>query len=434
MNKSLDILSFIAVAALRLTARLPDSFILFLLKIMRKIIRTVNKDKNATLVPDDLIEIMKNDEQGARAVRRMLLEGRTEQFQALIKGMIKHQVLLKAPPLNVKPVKRKSGKGKNICDGYVNLGVAGSGPETYRLLNSYKLNPACRNVYGIGDITNIVVPITGLEIGPGSEPDSVAIENILRRGISVSLHYSMISSPDMLKRIIECSEAEKTPFRLYYPMLHYPPVKKTGDMIRGDVIGEVCSIRVRATVGGRGGKEDPEIPGEMNYINHPGFDHFLLMAFFGGEVAEINVYMNKMTEKGGQALINCKYEYPGRYGLLECTYAPEMFIYSQNKPYDLEAEIAGSDGIIFLTRGMAERTQDAPITVRTGQRTGFLGSSCGLISDWETAYENAARHFIDMIQRKDANILTNREMIAAYAIKSALEAAGRAKETLKIRL
>ncbi|MDP8257733.1 MAG: hypothetical protein P9M14_18455 [Candidatus Alcyoniella australis] len=59
-----------------------------------------------------------------------------------------------------------------------------------------------------------------------------------------------------------------------------------------------------------------------DYLRHPAFDMLLPLAALGGPIERITALLNPMTQRGGQGLIDLKFEHAARYGLLELSHAP----------------------------------------------------------------------------------------------------------------
>jgi hypothetical protein len=70
---------------------------------------------------------------------------------------------------------------------------------------------------------------------------------------------------------------------------------------------------------------------------------------------------------------------------------------TDHQPYDLEIEIAGSDGIVWLRRGMGNHTPAAPIMVRTGRKAYTIGVECGFPTNWNHVYRQMALEFVNVI-------------------------------------
>jgi hypothetical protein len=136
--------------------------------------------------------------------------------------------------------------------------------------------------------------------------------------------------------------------------------------------------------------------------------------------------------KGGQGLINCKFVHPGRYGLLECTYAPELHVRSDFFPHDLEVEIAGTDGILWLSRGMGKRTQAAPLRVRVAREASTIGVECGLEEEWSSVYATAAGEMVRMVSGRARPLMKPEEILSAFRLQERAYEASRAREVLSV--
>lgn len=406
--------TLLLVKLAKFLSRLPDSVLVSLLSLAQGFIRLLRKGKVISPL-DDIKEILQGDPEGNRAIRRILSESRAGQFRSLVEGMIKHQVRAKSANLLV--IEESKIKPKKLAASTIKIGLVGEGRELDILRRKYEDLKDCSVIHIKSDDNKAIENIDGLEVGERSGLQEELILEALKRGIAVSAHSSAISSPAMLQKIYELSEKNKTPFRIFYPYLYYPPIQKIKTLLLEDLIGEVSTIRIRATIGGNGGNFEPEMPAREKYLTHPAFDHFLLLTYFGGPIEKVTAYLNPMGSYGGQGLVACKYVYPCRYGLLDCTFAPDLCIPSQFFPYDLEAEIAGIDGIIWLKRGMAKRVNTAPIHVRVGRKYFQIGVESGMTEDWSTAYKTAAEHFVDMIKGIERTLISKEAILSAFKAK-----------------
>lgn len=409
--------SFLLVKLVKFLSRLPDFMLLPLLSLAQSIVRLLRKGK--TVGPlDDIKGILQSDPEGNRAIRRILSEGRVEHFRSLIEGMIEHQA--RAESANVLVVEKSKIRTKKLAASTARIGLVGNGYELKILQREYETSKDCHVISIKSHDDKTLENLDGLEIGEKSEIDKELIFDALKRGVAVSIHTSAIKSHEMLQRIYELSEKTETPFRVFYPHIYYPPIQKIKALLLEELIGEVSTIRVRATIGGKGGRVEPEIPTRGKYIYHPAFDHFMLLTYFGGPIEKVTAYLNPMESCGGQGLVDCKYVYPCRYALLDCTFAPDLYIPSQHFPYDLEAEIAGSDGIIWLARGMAKRVHKAPIYIRVGRKSFHVGVESGMTEEWDIVYKTAAEQFIDMIKGVEQTPISKDAVISAFKAKDVL--------------
>ena len=429
-----QIASVVILKVLRLVTGIPDHTLARILGWIEGLLRRLRKSEEELRPIAELRELAETDPQAMLIVRTLLREGRDAQFLSLIKGIMKHHT---DPGEEEKPEANRS-RAKRFVTATLRLGVVGDHPDIERLYRAYdginkgfvrRLDPE-----KLLSKTTFSEEINGLEIADTALMNEEFLDAVLAKGVALSLHHSAVPSKEIVEGAFASARRHKTPLRVFYPHIHYPAVQKVKSLIADDeIVGEVTTIRIRATAGGRGGTADPALPDADRYLDHAAFDHFLLLAFFGGAVEKVAAYLNPMVpETGAQGLIDVKYTYPGRYGLLDCTYAPQMYLRSAHEPYDMVAEIAGTDGIVWLGRAMAERTRTAPITVRAGKKAFSIGVESGLECDWSHTYLRAARDFIALIGDEAAPLMSNEEILSAYALKARVYEAARASTVLPV--
>ncbi|MFC1707986.1 hypothetical protein ACFL59_14415 [Planctomycetota bacterium] len=422
----LRLLSHVAVALARLGARLPDAAILALLGAAQSLVRRCDPRGEGAVQLDDVRAVFAEDPKGSRVLRRIILETRRAQLVALIEGVLKHHLLADEPAPAKLGEPRCAGVARSSAQ-KARIGFLGSGHELELLKQAYEQATGCEVMTIAQTGGELPSGLSGLEVGYGTPVPEEWLASALRRGVGVSLHHSGLGSRDMLGRLRALSDQGRAPLRVFYPYLHYAPVRRVKELLTAGEIGEVCAIRVRATIGGRGGALAPEIPERNGYGAHPAFDHFMLLVYLGGAAEAAAAYLNPMdATSGGQGLISCKFGAAGRYGLMEWTFAPEMYIRSEHYPYDLEVEIAGSDGLIWLQRGMAQRTRAAPVYVRSGRHAFPIGAESGLPDDWGHVYLRGAEHFLGLLQGRGRPLMSHTDLLAAVTLKERVDEAARA--------
>ncbi len=413
-NLLLSFIGWVLLKSARLFFRLPDFLIVTFFSILELFFLLVDKEHPGLLSVRDFKDVIRNFPEGNRIIKRFFIECRDQQAIDLFKGALKHHLTAESHPFaeyDIKPLNRRLGKG-------VTIGFIGSHYDFDYLAKAYQSQYQC-NLQEI-DVTNspVLTGINGLEIAVLSPPVLEFLRQASLKQIALSIHHSAIQSRDMLKEILSLTHKSHSPFRILYSYFYYPPVIKIKDLIRKGEIGDVTTIRIRATMGKTTEADSGIQITPQSYLSHPAFDHFPLLTFLGGEIEKVSSYLNPMDQTaGGQGLVNCKYLSPGRYGILECSLAPELHFISDHLPYNLEIEIAGSDGIIWLQRGMATRTRSAPIAVRVGQKFYSIGVESGFPSHWDSVYHNMAGEFLNMVHRKPASSMQENHWINAYNSK-----------------
>lgn len=428
---SLKLVVTISVGILQLAARLPDWLLLATLRVVKFFITLLKQDGSELQMVDDLISILSTDPRGNTIIRRLFLDNRPRQLQALIHGVIKHQLpssnhafvaiaAVPSPRRRVKPWLAPR------------IALIGKGFDCQKLTLAYQQTHRC-HLTVIDSVRELTKEFDAWEIGPSPQLSLDLLEDALATGITLSLHYQALPDPEATCRILELASGHRTPLRIFYPYLYFAPVQRLKRLIESDEIGELATVRIRATVAGKGGLLTPEPIPKTDYLAHPGFDHFLLLTYLGGPMEQIAVYLNPMSQDhGGQALISGKYAAPGRYGLLELTSAPHLFIRSPYFPYDLEAELAGSNGIIWLRRGMGDRCYLAPITVRVGKRAYSLGVESGVPQSWDVVYTTAVEHFLGILAGRGVALINDADIRSAAKIKGAVMAAAEQKSVVMV--
>lgn len=429
-EKLIDITARLTVTTARMLGRLPDFLLLSVLKIGHGISAIGSKDPDAPDPLAEIIDILKNDPEGNRAIRRLMTDNRTTQFASMIRGLLRHHVFARGrvPDPNRNPgpgsESARPARGKKGRTSGCTVGVLGEGYESERLLEAYSRIPGCRarrlEKLTPGEIPAIDILEAAHCTVAGAAAGAAHLAELLGRGIAVSAPGGSIASRDEFVSLAGVSKRGGAPFRLRYPYLYYAPVRAVRSLLEGDAIGEVGTVRIQATIGGSGGRYDPVPPGETDYLAHPAFDHFPLLAALGGAPAEVGAYLQTMDGKrGGQGLVSCRFEVEGRYGVLECCYAPGIRFVSTAFPYDLQAEISGTDGIIWLKRGMARRSLEAPVHVRAGRTAYSLGVESGLPAEWEQVYRNAAAEMMELFYGNGSPLITKHEASSAIAAREA---------------
>jgi predicted dehydrogenase len=220
--------------------------------------------------------------------------------------------------------------------------------------------------------------------------------------------------------------------RVFDPYLYFPPTVRLRALIAEGEIGELTTVRVRALLAGKGGAAQFGPPFGDAPLRHPAFDRFLLLAFLGGAASKLTAYVQPMDASGGQAQVACQYSAGGRYGLLECVYAPEMYVRSDHWPHDLTVEVAGTDGVIWMRRGMAATTAEPPLFVRTGQSAYSIGIETGMTADWRDAYRAAVAEMGEAVAGRVSERMPAADVVSALAMREKVHAAALGDRTISL--
>ncbi|MBN1946932.1 MAG: hypothetical protein JW797_14760 [Bradymonadales bacterium] len=475
------LLSWIAMKAARLVVRLPKRLLLAGLSFLGWFLRLFKLGGPLRAVAlEDVEDLIRNDPRGWDALRRMVLKCRPAQLKALIQGILTHQVNPRRTPFITAHRADRSVRGPRKPEEPFRIALVGDSYDLQRLHEIYQSSPEVQVVSCQDQSALSLAHLDGLEIGgPGPLDEELSVA-ALRQGLGLSLHASCLDDPRTLRRLLDAAQQLGNPIRLYHPYLFYPPVHEVKRLLAAGEIGEICGLRIRATLGTATPPQDgaplSAIPGELlhegnrprstqiddgltpsihqeigsgdppdkktahswdsrppaeRYLAHPAFDQLLLLLFFGGPVERVAAYLNPMDPlRGGQGLIACKWKNPGCFGHLEVTFAPGLWLETKHLPYDLEAEVAGSDGIIWLRRGMARRTQAAPIFVRVGRQAYSLGVESGLEAAWDCVYRHGAEQFLELLRGRLLSPIRPDDLVAALELREICYRAAQSERVL----
>ncbi len=426
----LGAVSWVLATGVRLLLSLPDRALLFVLGVAERGAKWVGSDVTTGL--GELRGLLRDDRQASRVLRRIMLESPKSEIRALLGGAVHHQLCGASEGLPaVLPERRGSAVGM-AAKSRIKVGVVAEGPEVAAWCAAYGATPRC-DVQPLLSDSALPAGLTALELAAAPERAERLALAALQAGVAVSIHHSSVASTTVLETLLAAANAAAVPLRVLYLPFYFAPVQRAKQLIDAGTIGVPSSIRVRATLAGKGGSAPPPWPEPDNYLGHPAFDHFLLLVYLGGPAARVCAYLNPITaDAGGQGVVSIEYRAPARFGALECTGAPGLYLRSDVYPYDLEAEVTGTDGIVFLQRGMSQRTREAPIVLRVGRRAEAIGAASGLADAWEQVYAGAATEYCAMLRTGAPPYLSREQLLAAWRLRAAAQRAGRCAETLDV--
>ncbi len=366
------------------------------LALIAAILRRIDREHPALPGVAELRELVASDPVALPALRKILGGARDEQAISTIRGALRHHVLpwplvprdLLAPP-RAEPVPRRAAAALRV-------GLIGASRELDDLDAAYrKVGATVTRAAGVEavDWLRFLERVNAVELG-GAAPVAVGtITAALDRGVAVSLHRGAAPTASELDALRWSHGAALARFRLFDPLLWYPPFEALAGLLDRGVLGEVTTIRVRALIGGAASAEPLREPLDpARWERHPAFDRFLALTRLGGPLASLTGYarFDGAPASPGSAVLAVAHAYPGRYSHLELAYAPELAVRSDREPYDLSIEVSGTDGIAWLRRGPARRLEQAPLEVRVGKLHFTVDAAAGLDEDWRAAFRSAA--------------------------------------------
>jgi len=416
-----------ALLALQLAVRLPRPLLAAPLSLLAGLAGRLSPSSQAHAVLADLHAVLRDDASGLQVLRGVLLESRAEQLLATARGALRHHVLPQEGLPRPAPVERPAKAPARVA-------VLGRTLGADLLRHAIDGSPALRlltpDAPSQPDPDALPRDLQALEIADPRFASAEFVDTLLQRGVAVSLHQGCLATADMLQAL---PDPHAAPLRVLCPQLHHPPAVLLQELLRDGALGELASLRLRATVGRGGGRLPPLPPPEREYLAHPAFDQFPLLIWLGGELARLTAYLHPMhPERGGQGLVSLDFAAPGLQGLLELAWTPQTELRSSHRPYGLELEVAGSDGIAWLRRGMAKPSQEAPIRLRVGRQERLVGQGSGLDERWRAAYEAAARDLAQLIRGRGQRPLDPAGCIKALQARQLAERAGGEEEVLVV--
>lgn len=416
----------------RIVARFSDRTLITILSLIEKLLRKKNPDHPSLLPVGEIKDIFENSPEGNRVVRDILKESRKGQVLSFLKGTFRHYGNPRALPFHDLDEQLRDSAHKEM-----KIGIIGKGYDLQIMGEQYSRIENCTIVpfsesLDFDQLDNFLSRVDALEIGGVDDSPNELLEKAVQANIALSLHYSMLQTSLKAKEIYRILGRSKRPVRILYPPEFYPPVRMVRTLIENEEVGEITMVRVRATLGKNENGIAPAPFGD-DILSHNAFDHLPMLVYFGGNIEKVGAYINPMDkERGGQALVDVKYLAPGCYGLLDCTFAPHMSMRTNHLPYDLEAEITGTDGVIWLRRGMSCRNATEPIYVRIGQTSYSIGIESGMDLEYESAYANAAKQFYASFLDIQYPMLGKNDFISAVQTKEKAHESNKSKKVLSL--
>ncbi|NLH47435.1 MAG: hypothetical protein GX444_02415 [Myxococcales bacterium] len=414
----------VVLALLRLVVRLPRGALLALLDAAERLVRITTANPEAVRQIDDLRGVIRDLPPGGEALRRILVEGRDAQILSVMMGAWRHH--RGGVPDPVASYAESKVVESHRREAPARIALVGEAPEFEFLREAYRGRPDCRLVDSPASADGLEIVLDG--------PEALALAAAsLARGAAVSLHLGAATTATAWRQLTDAAARGGGLPRIYDSYFYYPPLQKLKELVTAGAIGEPTMLRIRATLGGPGAAKQLDPPFGEQPLRHPAFDRFLLLTFLGGPAASLTAYLQPMdAARGGQGLIACRFAAPGRLGLLECAYAPELYVRSDYFPHDLEIEYTGTDGFLRLRRGMAERTQEPPLIARIGKTMQVYGMETGMRDDWAVVYKNAAAEMVGLTGGRSVVHLPSAAVVSALNLRERVYDAARAARPIEI--
>jgi predicted dehydrogenase len=229
-----------------------------------------------------------------------------------------------------------------------------------------------------------------------------------RAGKHISCQKPMANSVADCREMLKEVEQAGVVFRVTECAFHYGPLLKARELIASGAIGTPTMVRIKTVVG----KTDTPFQSSLEpqgYIwrfndQSPGghlFDDVVHKYAAALWLVDTDVRSVQAVVRQGPLFFEAptaalwEYSRDDLLGLMEVTYAPNMFIRSGYYGADEFFEIQGTDGFVWVTRYTGEML-DLP-AVLLYDRDGTTTSFGGVDADWAHSFEASARHFVDSL-------------------------------------
>jgi predicted dehydrogenase len=250
----------------------------------------------------------------------------------------------------------------------------------------------------------------------------------LRAGKHVSCQKPIANTVGDARRMHDFAREAGTLFRVTEQCCHYPPLVKARDLIRGGAIGTPTVVRIKTVVG----RTDSTFQANLDPAGYswrfnaesPGghlFDdvmHKYAMALW---LVDSDVRSVQATVRQGPLFFEAptvalfEYDRDDLLGMMEVSYAPDMFIRSDHYGADEFFEIQGTQGFIWVTRLCGNLHVDlAPLVLyeEDGRRTSFSD----LDASYDGSFRRAASAFVDGVLAGEAPDLAPETAIKALQL------------------
>jgi predicted dehydrogenase len=312
----------------------------------------------------------------------------------------------------------------------VRIGIVGTGNVAPLNVAGYLEHPRC-DVVAVCDpredkaralatewgVPKVYVALDDLLADPGVDaveiltPTHMHKEHVLAAvaaGKHVSVQKPIANTVADAREMRDAADAAGVVLRVSECFLHYPPLVKAKELIASGAIGLPTMVRIKTVVGTTDSEFQANLePGGYEWRfndRSPGghlFDDVIHkygvgIWLFDQDVTSVQAIVRRAPVffEAPTAAI-WEYERATLLGMMECTYAPEMFIRSRYYGADEFFEIQGTEGFVWVTRATGEMLDLAPVVhyAKDGTQTHYDE----LDANWLTGFREASRHFVDAL-------------------------------------
>jgi len=250
----------------------------------------------------------------------------------------------------------------------------------------------------------------------------------LNAGKHVSCQKPIANNVGDARRMVDAAKTTGNVLRVTENCCYYPPLRKARDLVREGAIGTPTVVRIKTVVG----RTESEFQASLDPHGYtwrfnaesPGghlFDdvmHKYAMALW---LVDANVRSVQAVVRQGPLFFEAptvalfEYDRPDLLGMMEVSYAPDMFIRSDFYGADEFFEIQGTRGFIWVTRLCGNlHISLAPLVLyeEDGRQTHFAE----LDASYDGSFRRSARAFVDGLLSGEAPDLDPQMAIEALQL------------------
>ena len=234
----------------------------------------------------------------------------------------------------------------------------------------------------------------------------------------VSLQKPMCVSLGEADQLVAAAEASQQPVKIFENFLFHPPILKALELVESGAIGDPISIRIKSNsgrsktawtvpAGATAWRQDRAKSGGGPLIFDDGHHKFALAWRFMGNPEDVHAFIGRTEASSGEILDApsiVSFRFPGnRIGNLEIVYSPELEVDTRTYPQDDRIEITGTKGVLWVHGGHGRLGNPPAVEL-------YVDGATTRFDDIETAWEQSfvlsTRHFLEVLRKGDAPILT----------------------------
>jgi predicted dehydrogenase len=218
---------------------------------------------------------------------------------------------------------------------------------------------------------------------------------------------------------------------------HYPPLERARALIRDGAIGRPTALRIKTVVGQtdsafQAGLEADGYVWRLNAQSPGGhlFDdmvHKYAMALWlvDQDIVNVQAVVRRRDFFFEPCAAIFEYEDPDLLGMMEASYAPQMWMRSRYYGADEFFEIQGDEGFLWVTRCTGEMLDLAPVMLYRGRAGGpIMTDITDIDADWGSGFRRSSAHFVDALRNDTPADMSPEDAIKVLQLCFAVYEAG----------